>query len=165
MRLLEMYQLRIKDIDFGLNQITVRAAKGDKDRIIVLPQKLLVPLQQQIQTATAINQTDRHLNRNGVYLPDALEKKYPFMQRNYHGFGYFPQQKNRLIRAQKSSAGIINTNKHYNAVLKKQCPYLASINPQHCIPCATASPHIYYKMGKTSAPYNPYWVIAVYKPP
>ena len=93
MRLLEMYQLRIKDIDFGLNQITVRAAKGDKDRITVLPQKLLVPLQQHIQTATAIYQTDRHLNRNGVYLPDALEKKYPTYATQLSWFWLFPAAK------------------------------------------------------------------------
>ncbi|WP_228127565.1 integron integrase [Acinetobacter haemolyticus] len=90
MRLLEMYQLRIKDIDFGLNQITVRAAKGDKDRITILPQKISTLLQNQIQHAKLFFDQDRNLGKNGIYLPDALAKKYPYAATQFAWFWLFP---------------------------------------------------------------------------
>jgi integron integrase len=90
MRLSEMYQLRIKDIDFGLNQIIVRAAKGDKDRITVLPQKLITILQNKIKQSKMIFDEDRTLNKNGIYLPDALANKYPHYATQFAWFWLFP---------------------------------------------------------------------------
>jgi len=90
MRLLELHQLRIKDIDFANNQIIVRAAKGDKDRITILPQKLITSLQTQIKLAQAIYQQDRKNNRLGVALPDALERKYPQYATQLGWFWLFP---------------------------------------------------------------------------
>lgn len=91
MRLIEMYSLRIKDIDFSNNQIVVRAAKGDKDRITVLPQSLKNTLQQQISNAEKVWQSDRlHNNKAGVYLPDALAKKYPNAATTLAWFWLFP---------------------------------------------------------------------------
>ncbi|MFH1941282.1 MAG: tyrosine-type recombinase/integrase, partial [bacterium] len=49
LRLSECLQLRVKDIDFHYNQITIRDAKGKKDRIVPLPQKLREPLQSQLE--------------------------------------------------------------------------------------------------------------------
>ncbi len=90
MRLIEMYSLRIKDIDFSNNQIVVRAAKGDKDRITILPQSLKTALHQQIFNAEKIWQNDRLLNKIGVYLPDALAKKYPKAATTVAWFWLFP---------------------------------------------------------------------------
>jgi len=90
MRLLEMYHLRIKDIDFANNQIIVRGAKGDKDRATILPQSLILHLQKQITHAQTVFKQDRLQNKNGVYLPDALERKYPKYAITFAWFWVFP---------------------------------------------------------------------------
>ncbi len=77
LRLMECMRLRVKDIDFALNQIVVRSGKGEKDRLTVLPEKIHQCLKNQI--AIVINQHEQDL-RDGygrVYLPYALSKKYP----------------------------------------------------------------------------------------
>jgi integron integrase len=92
MRLGEMYQLRIKDLDFANKQIIVRAAKGDKDRITVLPHSLVNVLQQQVQLARDIYSLDRQQHKPGIYLPDALAKKYPSAASEWAWFWLFPSR-------------------------------------------------------------------------
>jgi integron integrase len=76
LRLNEALSLRIKDIDFGYKQITVRDGKGGKDRRVMLPNSLVAPLQAQIEKATAIQAEDA-AKGFGVSMPDALARKYP----------------------------------------------------------------------------------------
>jgi integrase len=77
MRISEALQLRIKDLQFSQNAIIVRSGKGNKDRVVMLPQSLIVPLQVQTDQARHLYNLDRASGANGVYLPFALEKKYP----------------------------------------------------------------------------------------
>jgi integrase len=77
LRLYEALTLRVKDIDFDQNQIIVRAGKGNKDRVTVLPERLEEPLQQQLQKSRVYYEEDRRDAAPGVYLPYALESKYP----------------------------------------------------------------------------------------
>ncbi|MDP1881065.1 MAG: integron integrase [Parachlamydiaceae bacterium] len=77
MRLNECLNIRIKDIDFGMNQIVVRDGKGEKDRITVLPQKLFVPLEQHIQKVKNLHRLDLGNGHGRTILPYALSKKYP----------------------------------------------------------------------------------------
>lgn len=90
LRLHEMLMLRIKDVDFEMNQLVVRSGKGDKDRITVLPKSLVAELQQQITQARAIFEQDRATQRNGVMLPDAIERKYPNAGQEWGWFWLFP---------------------------------------------------------------------------
>ena len=76
LRLNEALQLRIKDIDFGYNQITVHEGKGAKDRRVMLPKSLIEPLRVQIETAKHVQALDVS-NGIGVSMPDALAQKYP----------------------------------------------------------------------------------------
>jgi len=76
LRLMEVLRLRIKDIDFERQTITVRAGKGDKDRAVMLPSSLTEPLQQQIELAKRNHNNDLASGYGSVYLPDALAKKY-----------------------------------------------------------------------------------------
>jgi len=82
LRLQECLNLRIKDIDFNLNTITVRQGKGGKDRVTLLPQSLNEPLQQQITKVLAIHQQDISSGFGEVYLPHALERKNPSAARS-----------------------------------------------------------------------------------
>jgi integron integrase len=77
MRLMECVRLRIKDVDFGLNQICVRDGKGGKDRHVPLPQRLRAALATQIERTHLIHQQDLAAGHGAVWLPHALARKYP----------------------------------------------------------------------------------------
>ena len=77
MRLLECLRLRIKDVDSGLNQITIRGGKGGKDRLTVLPTTLRPVLSEHLIAVKALHESDWAEGFGRVYLPTALERKYP----------------------------------------------------------------------------------------
>ena len=73
----ECLELRIKDIDFDRNQITVRMGKGNKDRTTVLPESLWTDLRAQIAKVERQHKIDLANGYGGVYLPPAIARKYP----------------------------------------------------------------------------------------
>jgi integron integrase len=77
LRLLECLRLRVKDIDFGYHQLTVRDGKGNKDRITVLPARLEEPLKEHLRTVKATHEQDLRDGFGRVHLPSALKSKYP----------------------------------------------------------------------------------------
>ncbi len=77
MRLMDCIRLRVKDIDFAYNQIVVRDGKGQKDRVVPLPQRLVEPLQQHLGTVKRLHQADLAQGYGAVYMPHALARKYP----------------------------------------------------------------------------------------
>jgi integron integrase len=77
LRLMEALRLRIKDLDFDYGQITVRSGKGEKDRRTVLPRPLAEPLQRQLARVKLLHEQDLREGYGNVYLPYALERKYP----------------------------------------------------------------------------------------
>ncbi len=77
LRLTECLQLRVKDIDFEYQQIAVRSGKGNKDRITLLPERLIAPIKKQIEYVKKLHEYDLKNGYNSVYLPYALERKYP----------------------------------------------------------------------------------------
>ncbi len=90
LRLMEALRLRVKDIDFHYNQIIVRSGKGAKDRVTMLPASLKDPLREQLKRAKDIHQTDLREDFGAVYLPYALEKKYPNASRQWAWQYVFP---------------------------------------------------------------------------
>lgn len=77
MRLLECCRLRVHDVDFDRNQILVRDGKGEKDRIVPLPQRVKPALRQQVELVRAIHAKDLANGHGRVWLPYALASKYP----------------------------------------------------------------------------------------
>ena len=77
LRVMEAMRMRIKDVDFERNEITVRDGKGGKDRRTPLPASLVAALTEQRQRALAIHVQDRAAGVGGVWLPTALARKYP----------------------------------------------------------------------------------------
>jgi integron integrase len=90
LRVTECASLRIKDIDLERGILIVRATKGDKDRRTVLPERLKDPLIQHIAATRLIFENDRKQNLPGVFLPGALEKKYPKADKEWGWFWVFP---------------------------------------------------------------------------
>jgi integron integrase len=77
MRIMECATLRVKDIDFGARSITVRAGKGAKDRVTVLPDGVIEALRLHLQRIRAVHDDELAAGRGDVELPFALERKYP----------------------------------------------------------------------------------------
>lgn len=77
LRLLECLRLRVKDVDFVRNEITVRQGKGDKDRRTMLPLSVKPDLATHLQRVQQLHQRDLAAGLGRVWLPDALERKYP----------------------------------------------------------------------------------------
>lgn len=90
MRLLEALRLRVKDIDFDRNVIIVREAKGNKDRVVMLPQSLAGALRVQLADARARWLADHRSGHAGVDVPHALERKYPRIGQTWGWFWLFP---------------------------------------------------------------------------
>ena len=90
MRLMEGMRLRVKDVDFDRHVIIVREAKGNKDRVVMLPRSLAPALQQQMMAARTLWQADRKAQRAGVQVPDALEVKYPRLGQTWGWSWLFP---------------------------------------------------------------------------
>lgn len=90
MRLLEALRLRIKDVELARREITIRCGKGGKDRVTVLPENLVIPLQGQISRARTLHDDDRAHGLPGVALPDALSRKYPNAGEEWGWFWCFP---------------------------------------------------------------------------
>lgn len=90
MRLMEGLRLRVKDVDFDRNVIVVRQAKGNKDRVVMLPQSLVPALHAQLDAARALWLADRACGRGGVEVPHALERKYPQVGHTWGWFWVFP---------------------------------------------------------------------------
>ena len=77
MRLLECLRLRVKDIDFGRNLIVIHDGKGEKDLVTMLPEKTKTDLQRHLKRVKLIYQADLAAGHCNVYLPYALDRKYP----------------------------------------------------------------------------------------
>ena len=90
LRLLECLRLRVKDIDFGYRQITVREGKGMRERITLLPERLCRPLQAHLARVKELHQQDLARGGGAVYLPTALHRKYPKAAREWAWQYVFP---------------------------------------------------------------------------
>ena len=92
MRLMEGVRLRVKDIDFTRGEIVVREGKGFKDRVTMLPQAVVVPLKAHLLKARELHQEDLQQGYGEVYLPFALDKKYPNAGREWIWQYVFPSR-------------------------------------------------------------------------
>jgi integron integrase len=92
LRLQECLQLRVKDIDIEQNILIVRSGKGDKDRRTVLPEALKDDLIKHLSEIRSVYDQDRSEGTAGVWLPGALEKKYPNAGKEWGWFWLFPSK-------------------------------------------------------------------------
>ena len=92
LRLMECLRLRVQDIDFARNQITVRDGKGAKDRITMLPESLHASLQDHLKKVKAIHERDLAEGWGRVQMPDALDRKYPNAPVEWRWQWVFPQE-------------------------------------------------------------------------
>lgn len=109
LRLMEAIRLRVKDIDFALNQITVREGKGNIDRVTMLPQSIKSALEEHLKRVKLLHQQDLLAGYGNVYLPGALERKYRNADREWSWQYVFPSFK----RSTDPRSG--NVRRHHTA--------------------------------------------------
>ncbi|MBE9138637.1 integron integrase [Nodosilinea sp. LEGE 07088] len=90
LRLNEGLSLRVKDIDFAQRQIVARDTKGNESRVTMLPDSLIEPLQEHLRKVKRLHQLDLDQGYGSVYLPFALERKYPHADRAWIWQFVFP---------------------------------------------------------------------------
>jgi integron integrase len=90
LRLMEVLRLRVKDLDFENRQIVVRDGKGENDRVTMFPESLLEPLRLQLKQVEVRHQIDLREGFGTVYLPYALDRKYPNTNREFAWQYVFP---------------------------------------------------------------------------
>jgi integron integrase len=97
-RLLECCRLRVKDVDFGLNQIVVRDGKGRKDRMTMLPAAVKAALATHLERVREQHQADLRHGAGWVEMPGALARKYPNAGREWGWQWVFPATRFYLDR-------------------------------------------------------------------
>ena len=80
LRISEALRLRVKDLNFEYRQVVVRDGKGGKDRVTILPDRLVAPLQEHLVRVRKLHELAIAKGYGGVDLPDALARKYPNAQ-------------------------------------------------------------------------------------
>lgn len=113
LRLKECLRLRVKDVDFGYKQITVRDGKGAKDRFTVLPEKLVEPLSAHLKKTRLQHENDLRAGFGKAWMPTALDRKYPNAASEWKWQYVFPSPKlsrdpraNRVGRHHLSESGL-----------------------------------------------------------
>jgi integron integrase len=115
LRLAECIRLRVKDIDFEREALTVRAGKGDKDRETVLPTSLKDELKQHLEKIKHVYRSDRESNTPGVLIPGALERKYPNAGKEWPWFWVFPSYRKSV----DPKTGIVRRHHVHQSNLQK----------------------------------------------
>jgi integron integrase len=90
LRVLECLRLRVKDVDLGYRQILVRDGKGEKDRVTMLPAKLVEPMRAHLERVRVLHARDLRDGYGEVHLPYALARKYPRAAREWRWQYAFP---------------------------------------------------------------------------
>ncbi len=96
LRLMECLRMRVQDLDFGQRKLFIRGGKGQKDRTTLLPEMVHEELQFQIELVMEQHNKDLQAGFGGVFLPNALEKKYPNANKDI-GWQYLFPAKRRSI--------------------------------------------------------------------
>ena len=111
----ECRTLRCKDICFESGQIVVRNGKGMKDRITVLAECITGELKHQLQAVRCLHQDDLHHGFGRVYLPFALARKYPNVDRDIGWQYIFPSRQ----LSKDSRSGVIRRHHVHEATFAR----------------------------------------------
>ncbi|HXU94461.1 MAG TPA: integron integrase [Gallionella sp.] len=134
MRLLEGLRLRVKDVEFERREIIVREGKGNKDRVTVLPENLLLPLQAHLKKVKALHEKDLEAGFGEVYLPNALAAKYPKAASAWGWQFVFPS----AVRSIDPRSGIERRHHLYEASVQRAVREAAKIAEIH----KPVTPHV-----------------------
>jgi integron integrase len=115
LRLIETVRLRIKDIDFDHRAVVVRGGKGGGDRVVTLPDELVLPLKRHMQSVKLLHEKDLADGYGRVHLPFALSRKYPNAAAEWAWQYLFPSQR----RSTDPRSGAVRRHHTHEAALQK----------------------------------------------
>ncbi len=93
LRIMEALRLRVKDVDLARREILVREGKGFKDRVTMLPASLIEPLKSHLIKVQALHQEDLATGHGEIFMPMALDRKYPSAGKDWAWQYIFPSVK------------------------------------------------------------------------
>jgi integron integrase len=96
LRLMELLRLRVHHLDLARRQIKVAGGKGDKDRVTMLPERLVAPLQAHLERLRAWYAEDRAAQLPGVWLPENVAHKYPKAGDRWNWQWLFPSRETSI---------------------------------------------------------------------
>jgi integron integrase len=121
LRILEALRLRVKDVDFNTNSITIRRGKGAKDRVTMLPAIVKSELRRHLAIVHKMHDSDLARGAGSVELPDALARKYPSAERDWSWQWLFPAR--RLYVAKET--GLFRRHHLHESVLQRSIRFAA----------------------------------------
>jgi integron integrase len=121
LRLAELTNLRVKDLDFDNNLIHIHGGKGNKDRMTCLPAPIKKELKNHLEKIKKLHENDRKNNLPGVCLPDKLENKFKNSGKEWGWFWVFPQ--NKISKDPRS--GIVRRHHFLRNTFQNQIPKAA----------------------------------------
>ncbi|MGQ0646075.1 MAG: integron integrase, partial [Gemmatimonadaceae bacterium] len=121
LRLMEAVSLRVQDVDIATRSITVRSGTGAKDRITVLPERLVQPLRDHIDAVERTHRSDLREPAFGVVLPDALARKNPSAARSLGWYWLFPATRTYVDR----QAGVRRRHHVHETVVQRAVRFAA----------------------------------------
>lgn len=127
MRLNELLELRVLDVDFDRNEIIIRHGKGDKDRYVMLPQKLVPKLKKQVELVSALHKMDVEDGWGRVELPGNIVMKYAGAEKELKWQWLFPQR-NRWVNKSTGEQGRWHLDDSLLQRAVKQAVILAGVN-------------------------------------
>ena len=127
LRVSECCELRIKDLDFDQGLVIVRRSKGDKDRSTLLAEIGREELRAHLRKSKAQHEADRRAGLAGVWMPDALDRKYPNAGRELAWFWVFPSR----TLSTDPRAGIVRRHHMSDSVIQKAVKVAAQVARIH----------------------------------
>jgi len=115
LRLMECIRLRVLDIDFDYQQILIRNAKEKKDRVVPLPHRLTIPLQQQLSGIKSLHDDDLQQGFGEVFLPVSLSRKFSQAKKEFRWQFVFPSTK----ISRDSRSGVYRRHHIHESALQK----------------------------------------------
>jgi integron integrase len=115
LRLLDCCRLRVKDVDFARGELTVHDGKGAKDRMTVLPDRLIEPLRRHMDRMSKVHQRDLEQGFGSVALPHAFERKNPAAARLWTWQWVFPALRKHLDEA----TGVMRRHHLHESVMQR----------------------------------------------
>ena len=112
LRVMECLRLRVKDVDLSYRQVLVRDGKGEKDRVTMLPEKLVAPMRGHLERVRLLHARDLRDGYGEVHLPYALARKYPRAGREWHWQYVLPSQH----RSADPEDGVVRRHHLYESV-------------------------------------------------
>jgi len=110
LRLMECARLRVKDVEIERSRLHVRSGKGNKDRLVMLPQSIRQPLVEHLSRVRRLHERDVASGAGYVELPEALARKYPNASRSWPWQWVFPATRTYVAAGQRRRHHYHETN-------------------------------------------------------